>query len=115
MIIDIVAGDDLPLFIDRLAPNGRLVLVGLVAGPPPADFGTNLMNSFQQSPSFSVFSLDSDPVAERDRVRAAQFAGTARGDLHAVVQEVLPVEKAAEAHRQMDDGTVFGRIVLTPN
>jgi NADPH:quinone reductase-like Zn-dependent oxidoreductase len=115
VIIDIVAGDDLPIFIDRLAPNGRLVLVGLVAGPPPADFGTRLMSSFQQSPSFSVFSLDSVPVAERDRVRAEQFAATARGDLHAVVHQVLPLEKAAEAHRQMDDGTVFGRIVLTPN
>ncbi len=115
VIIDIVAGDDLPIFIDRLAPNGRLVLVGLVAGPPPADFGTRLMSSFQQSPSFSVFSLGSVPVAERDRVRAEQFAATARGDLHAVVHQVLPLEKAAEAHRQMDDGTVFGRIVLTPN
>lgn len=115
VIIDIVAGDDLPLFIDRLAPNGRLVLVGLVGGPPPADFGTRLMGAFQQSRSFATFSLDTVPVAERDRVRAEQFAATARGDLHAVVHDVLPLEKAAEAHRRMDDGTVFGRIVLTPN
>jgi NADPH:quinone reductase len=31
-----------------------------------------------------------------------------------VVHEVLPLDQAALAHRKMDDGEVFGRIVLTP-
>jgi D-arabinose 1-dehydrogenase-like Zn-dependent alcohol dehydrogenase len=30
------------------------------------------------------------------------------------VHEVLALDQAADAHRRMDDGTVFGRIVLTP-
>ncbi len=113
VIIDIVGGADLPAFIDRLAPNGRLVLVGVVAGAPPADFGMRLMAAFQQSRSVATFSLNTVPVAEKDRVRAEQFAAAARGDLHAVVHEVLPLERAAEAHQKMDDGEVFGRIVLT--
>ncbi len=58
VIIDIVAGADLPVFIDRLAPNGRMVLVGIVAGLPPADFGMRLMGSFQQSRSIATFSLN---------------------------------------------------------
>lgn len=116
VIIDIVGGAGLPAFIDRLAPNGRFVVVGVVAGLPPADFGMRLVgvDAFQQSRSFATFSLNTIPSSATAAVRAEQFAAAVRGDLHAVVHEVLPLEQAAEAHRQMDLGTVFGRIVLTP-
>jgi NADPH:quinone reductase-like Zn-dependent oxidoreductase len=37
VVIDVVAGADLPSFVDRLGPNGRMVAVGIVGGyPPPA-------------------------------------------------------------------------------
>jgi len=114
VIIDIVGGQQVPAFIDRLAANGRMVVVGAVAGMPPADFGMRLMAGFQLSRSFATFSLDTVPVRDRDAVRAAQFEAAVRGELHAVVHDVLPLERAADAHRQMDAGTVFGRIVLTP-
>ena len=114
VIIDIVGGAGLPDFLDRLAPNGRLVVVGVVAGMPPADFGMRLLAAFQQSRSMATFSLNTVPVAARNAVRAAQFAAAVRGELHAVVHDVLPLEKAAEAHQRMDAGEVFGRLVLTP-
>ncbi|GAA4836563.1 zinc-binding dehydrogenase [Luteimicrobium xylanilyticum] len=114
VVVDVVGGPDLPAFLDRLAPNGRLVLVGAVAGMPPADFGTRLIRSFQQSRSFATFSLDTVPTAARDTARADLFAAAARGELHAVVHDVVPLSAAAEAHRRMDDGSVFGRIVLVP-
>lgn len=115
VIIDIVGGTGLPAFIDRLAPNGRLVLAGVVAGLPPEDFGARLISvgAFQQSRSFATFSLDTIPADATAAVRAAQFDAAVRAELHAVVHEVLPLEQAAEAHRQMDQGRVFGRIVLT--
>ncbi|MFP3466486.1 zinc-binding dehydrogenase [Leifsonia sp. SIMBA_070] len=114
VIIDIVGGAALPAFLDRLAPNGRLVLVGVVAGYPPADFGMSLLRSFQQSRSFATFSLATVPVAERNRVRAELFASAAQGGISPVVDAVLTLDQAAEAHQRMDDGTVFGRIVLVP-
>lgn len=114
VIIDIVSGVDMPSFFDRLNPNGRMVLVGVVAGMPPADFGTKLMATFRKSLSFAAFSADSIPEADRRVVEAEQFATAARGELRPVVHEVLPLEKAVLAHRKMDDGEVFGRIVLTP-
>ncbi|MGV9796629.1 zinc-binding dehydrogenase [Mycobacterium sp. NPDC003449] len=116
VIIDIVGGTGMPTFIDRLAPNGRLVLAGVVGGLPPADFGMRLIGlaSFQQSRSVATFSLDTVPASATAAVRAEQFAAAVRGELHAVVHEVLPLALAAEAHRQMDLGRVFGRIVLTP-
>jgi NADPH2:quinone reductase len=114
VIVDIAGGSAVPDFIDLLAPNGRMVLVGAVAGFPPADFGMRLMQSFQQSRSFATFSLASIEAKERDAVRYGSFEAAVRGDLHPVVHAVLPLARAAEAHQLMDDGAVFGRIVLVP-
>jgi NADPH2:quinone reductase len=114
VVIDVVGGADVPAFIDRLAPNGRMVLVGAVGGFPPSDFGMRLMQSFQQSRSIGTFSLDSVPTGDRDRVRAAQFDAAVQGELHPVVHDVMQLDQAAEAHRRMDAGEVFGRIVLVP-
>jgi len=114
VVIDIVSGVDMPSFFDRLNPNGRLVVVGVVAGMPPSDFGAKLMASFRKSLSFAAFSADSIPEPDRRAASADQFAAAARGELRSVVHELLPLEKAVLAHRKMDDGEVFGRIVLTP-
>jgi NADPH:quinone reductase-like Zn-dependent oxidoreductase len=114
VIIDVVAGPDLPSFLTRLNPNGRMVAVGVVAGQPPADFGMTLIAAFRKSLSFATFSSDTVPEAGRRAVRVAQFAEAARGELETVVHELLPLEQAALAHHKMDAGEVFGRIVLTP-
>jgi NADPH2:quinone reductase len=108
VIIDVVAGPDLPAYLDRLKPNGRLVIVGAVGGPPPADFGARLMAAFQRSLSVATFSAATVPAAARNRVRAELFAHET-----AVVHGVLPLDQAVEAHRRMDRGEVFGRMVLT--
>lgn len=114
VVIDVVAGPDLPSFFARLNPNGRMVVVGVVGGPPPADFGTALMSAFRKSMSFATFSADTVAGPDRRAVRIEQFAAASRGELHTVVHEVLPLEQAVPAHRKMDAGEVFGRIVLTP-
>lgn len=114
VLIDVVGGPDVPTFLEQLAPNGRYVSVGVVAGHPPADFGMSLLRSFQKSLSFATFSLNTVPVPERNRVRAEQFEAAARGELTAVVHDVLPLAEAAAAHHRMDAGEVFGRIVLVP-
>lgn len=114
VIIDVVAGADMPSFFDRLNPNGRMVAVGVVAGPPPADFGTKIMTAFQKSMSFATFSAATVSGADRRTVRGELFAAAARGDVETVVHELLPLDGAVLAHRKMDAGEVFGRIVLTP-
>lgn len=114
VIIDVVAGDGMPAFFDRLNPNGRLVVVGAVGGQPPADFGARMMTAFQKSMSFATFSAATVPESARQAVRSDQFAAATRGDLIAVVHEVLPLQQAVAAHQKMDAGQVFGRIVLTP-
>ncbi|TWV52017.1 zinc-binding dehydrogenase [Streptomyces misionensis] len=114
VIIDVVAGADMPSFFDRLNPNGRMVAVGAVAGQPPADFGTRIMTEFRKSLSFAAFSAATVAPAALRAVRAEQFAAAARGEIAAVVHELLPLDHAVLAHRKMDAGEVFGRIVLAP-
>ncbi|MPY49247.1 zinc-binding dehydrogenase [Streptomyces sp. K1PN6] len=114
VIIDVVAGKDMPSFFDRLNPNGRMVAVGAVAGQPPTDFGTKIMAAFQKSMSFAAFSAATVTTAERRAVRSEQFAAASRGEIETVVHEVLPLDAAVLAHQKMDAGEVFGRIVLTP-
>jgi NADPH:quinone reductase-like Zn-dependent oxidoreductase len=112
VIIDIVAGPDLPSFFARLNPNGRMVAVGAVAGFPRADFAQEMITAFRRSLSFATFSADTVPDADRRAVTADLFAR--HDELHAVVHEVLPLDQAALAHKKMAAGEVFGRIVLTP-
>ena len=114
VIIDVIAGPDLPSFLAMLNPNGRMVEVGVVGGYPPADFGMKLFAAFQKSLSFATFSADTVTGPSRRAVRTSQFAAASRGELHAVVHELLPLGQAALAHQKMDAGEVFGRIVLTP-
>ncbi|KAF3463441.1 zinc-dependent alcohol dehydrogenase family protein [Streptomyces sp. Tu 3180] len=114
VVIDVVGGPRLPRFLDRLNPNGRYVAVGVVGGQPPADFGMRLVDAFRRSLSFAAFSSDTVPGPDRQAVRASQFADAAHGDLRTVVHEVLPLDQAVRAHRAMDAGKVFGRVVLVP-
>ncbi|MFD4535825.1 zinc-dependent alcohol dehydrogenase family protein [Kitasatospora sp. NPDC058397] len=114
VVIDVVGGPQLSLFLDRLNPNGRYVAVGVVGGQPPADFGMRLMDAFRKSLSFATFSSDTVPGSDRQAVRSSQFDDAAHGDLRTVVHEVLPLDQAVLAHRAMDAGKVFGRVVLAP-
>ncbi|WP_318199314.1 zinc-dependent alcohol dehydrogenase family protein [Streptomyces sp. SCL15-4] len=114
VVIDVVGGPRLPLFLDKLNPNGRFVAVGVVGGQPPADFGMRLIAAFRRSLSFATFSSDTVPGPDRQAVRSSQFTDAAHGSLRTVVHEVLPLDQAALAHRRMDAGRVFGRIVLVP-
>jgi hypothetical protein len=47
----------MPAFFARLNPNGRMVVVGVVAGYPPADFGMTTMAAFQKSLSFGELQM----------------------------------------------------------
>jgi NADPH:quinone reductase len=114
VIIDIVGGEQLPGFLDRLAPNGRLVLVGAVAGFPPADFGLALLHAFRESRSFATFSLDSIGREALHAARLEAFDDAVRGELRAVVDDTLPLSDAAAAHSRLDRSPVFGRLVLIP-
>ncbi|MGP3776536.1 zinc-binding dehydrogenase [Streptomyces sp. SDT5-1] len=112
VVVDIIAGPDMPAFLDLLNPGGRLVAVGMVAGPPPADLAGHMTAAFRQSTSFATFSADIVPAPAQHAVRADLFTGTV--PVEPVIHATLPLSEAVRAHRMMDSGEAFGRIVLVP-
>ncbi|MEQ8599903.1 MAG: zinc-binding dehydrogenase [Devosia sp.] len=115
VIIDPVAGDAVLALINALAPNGRYVINGAAAGFPPPDIGAALLRGFAGSPTYSLFSLDS--VSREDLVSAATeiFARAADGEARPLISEVFPLHDAARAHKLLESGKSFGKIVLRPS
>jgi NADPH2:quinone reductase len=114
VVLDIVAGEELPSFFGKLNPNGRVVTVGAVAGPPPARLVAEMFTAFRKSLSFAIFSADSVSTEDRRTVAAELLAAAGRGEMTTVVHDVLPLAQAELAHRHLDAGTVFGRFALVP-
>lgn len=114
VIIDPVAGEAMLGFIETLAPNGRYVVNGAAAGFPPDRIGQALLQGFPKSPTYSLLSLDSVPLEERIAVAKALFAEAARGELRPPVGQILPLRDAAQAHRMLETGGIFGKLVLNP-
>ncbi|MDR3518781.1 MAG: zinc-binding dehydrogenase [Azospirillaceae bacterium] len=114
VVVDTVGGSDMGRFLTMLKPNGRYVLCGGAGGPPPADLLARLFAEFHKSPSLMCFSLNSIDDDHRRPVADELFRLTAEGSIEAVIDEGLRLDQAAEAHRRMAAGDLFGKIVLRP-
>jgi NADPH:quinone reductase-like Zn-dependent oxidoreductase len=112
VILDPVAGPELPSFVATLRANGRLVLAGIAGGVPPMEFGMALFSPL--SPTFSMLSLDSLDLADRVSGYREIFELADRGEIEAVIHAALPLEQGRESHEILASGNVFGKIVLEP-
>ncbi len=114
VVLELVGGTYVPESLASLSEKGRLVLVGLLAGTrAEVDLGLVLRRRLR------VFGtvLRARPLEEKilaaqvlERRLAPLFAS---GVLTPVIDRVLPLERAAEAHASMADNEGFGKIVLT--
>lgn len=115
VVLELVGGDYVPESLAALAEKGRLVLVGLLAG---AHAGVDLGLVLRRRLRITGTVLRARPLEEK--ILAAQLLGRNLAPLFAskalvpVVDRVLPLADAAEAHRLLEAGTVFGKIVLEP-
>lgn len=114
VIVDTVAGPQIPAFLGKLAPNGRYVLCGGAAGLPAPDFGMGLLSVFHKSPTLSAFSLNSVSGPDQHRETAELISLVEAGRLAPVIDSSLPLEQAKAAHEKMETGAVFGKIILKP-
>lgn len=114
VIIDPVAGAAVPGFIATLAPNGRYVINGAAAGIPPDGVGDALLGAFAASPSYSLLSLDSVPVADLVSATAAILGQAAEARIRPIIAEILPLRDAARAHKMLESGKSFGKLLLRP-
>ncbi|MBA3372836.1 MAG: NAD(P)H-quinone oxidoreductase [Euzebyaceae bacterium] len=113
VILDVVGGAYLGPNLRALAVEGRLVVIGLQGGAK-AELDLSLVMTQRLSVAGST--LRARSVAEREPVMAGLlrdvWPGFADGSLRPVVDRVLPLEEAAEAHRVMEASEHIGKIVL---
>jgi NADPH2:quinone reductase len=102
VVLDTVGRDTLERSIPAIAPRARLVtIVGDAAGA----FG----NAYQQNATLHLVMMHRRRATMEAVARLVE-----RGRLRALVADVLPLERAAEAHRRIEAGGVNGKLVLTP-
>jgi putative PIG3 family NAD(P)H quinone oxidoreductase len=113
VILDIVGAKYLGSNVTALAVGGRLVVIGLQGGMVgELDLGALMM---KRGAIFAT-SLRWRPVAEKAaivaEVRAHVWPLVSAGAVRPVVDRVLPLESAAEAHRVVAAGEHVGKVVL---
>ncbi len=114
VILDHIGADYLAANMKSLAVEGRLVIIGVTSGIK-AELNLALMMVKRQRILGSV--LRSRSVAEKagiiERFTAAVLPLFADRRIEVQVDSVLPLEKAADGHRAMQNSQHFGKIVLS--
>ena len=113
VVLDSIGAPYLDANLRSLAIGGRLVLIGLMGGAK-AEIGLGALLVRRLSVIGST--LRARPVEEKAEIVRGFLArfGDAleKGRIGAVVDRVLPLARAAEAHRAMKASEHFGKIVL---
>jgi putative PIG3 family NAD(P)H quinone oxidoreductase len=113
VVLDSIGAAYLEGNLASLAIGGRLVLIGLMAG---AKTEINLASLLTRRLSVIGSTLRTRSVEEKAAITAAfqrRFgADLASGRIRPVVDRVLPLAQAPEAHRAMKASEHFGKIVL---
>jgi putative PIG3 family NAD(P)H quinone oxidoreductase len=113
VILDNMGAAYLTRNVDALAPNGRLAVIGLQGG---ARAELDLGRLMAKRASVIATTLRGRPAAEKAAivaaVRARVWPWLAEGSVRPVVDRVLPMTEAAEAHRAVEAGEHVGKVVL---
>jgi putative PIG3 family NAD(P)H quinone oxidoreductase len=113
VVLDIMGASYLGSNMDAVATDGRIVVIGMQGGTrTEIDLGVMMRRRI----SLISTALRARPAAQKAAIVAAFAAEVvptlASGNITAVIDQVLPLEQAAEAHRLMEAGAVVGKIVL---
>lgn len=115
VVLELVGGDYVAEDLKCLAPRGRLVLVGLMAGARvDLDLGALLRKRIEMRGTV----LRARPLEEKieaARVLSKNIAPlVATGAYVPVVEAVMPLGDAGKAHALVAGNKTFGKVVLTP-
>jgi putative PIG3 family NAD(P)H quinone oxidoreductase len=113
VLLDFVGAPNWEANLVALAPYGRLMLIGFLGGSRgQLDLGPILAKSL----AVTGTTLRRTPLAQKAAL-VQDFAAFAlerieRGELRPVIDTILPIERAADAHRMMEENRNAGKIVL---
>ncbi|HEV8554854.1 MAG TPA: NAD(P)H-quinone oxidoreductase [Actinophytocola sp.] len=112
VILDNMGAAYLERNLDVLARQGRLVTIGLQGGVKAE---LNMGGLLYKNLTITATSLRFRPVDEKGAIVSAVTENLwpliEAGEVKPIVQEVLPIQQATEAHRLMDTGP-FGKVLL---
>src|SRR5215472_3213555 len=115
VILDIVGAAYLGRNLAALATGGRLAIIGLQGG---ARAEIDLNSLMRKRSSVQATTLRARPVREKaaivSAVREQVWPLVGAGEIGPVIDTVLPLERADEAHRLMESGGHVGKILLRP-
>ena len=113
VILDIMGAVYLPRNVSALATGGRLVVIGLQGG---SEGELDLGQLLRKRATVHAATLRSRPVADKGEIVAGVLAGVwplvSSGQVRPVIDTVLPLAEAAEAHRLMAASSHVGKILL---
>jgi len=114
VVLDNMGAKYLARNVDVLAPNGRLVVIGLQGGTrAELDLGALLA----KRAAVVATSLRARPAAEKativGAVREHVWPLIEAGEVRPIVHARLPLAQAAEAHRVIESSTHVGKLLLT--
>ncbi|RWC86335.1 MAG: NAD(P)H-quinone oxidoreductase [Mesorhizobium sp.] len=114
-VIDFVGGDYLAKNLRSLRPGGVLVQVGILSGQNDAVIPLNLVlhNHLRLVGTVMKSRTAAEKRAMVQRFAALALPLFAAGRLRPLIDHVFPLAEAADAHRRMEAGGGFGKIVLT--
>jgi putative PIG3 family NAD(P)H quinone oxidoreductase len=114
VILDLMGAAYLQRNVTALAPGGRLTVIGLQGGTR-AELDLNAL--LRKRASVHATSLRARPAAEKAAIVAAVrgqvWPLVAAGKVRPVIDAVLPLAEAAQAHRRLE-GSHIGKILLRP-
>jgi putative PIG3 family NAD(P)H quinone oxidoreductase len=112
--LDLIGAKYLARNVEVLAPNGRLVVIGLQGGTK-AELDLGLL--LRKRAAVLATALRARPAEEKAAIVASVRENVwpllESGAVRPVVDRVLPMAEAAEAHRVLESGEAFGKVVLT--
>jgi putative PIG3 family NAD(P)H quinone oxidoreductase len=113
VVLDCIGGAYFERHLDVMAPDGKLVVIGLQGG---AKSEIDLSRLMRKRLTVTGSTLRARPVEEKGRIIGAfirRFGPElVTGAIRPIVDRVLPLENVAEAHRLLAAGEIFGKLVL---
>jgi putative PIG3 family NAD(P)H quinone oxidoreductase len=113
VVLDIIGGSYTSRNLDCLARDGRLVIIGLIeSDTAQVPLRTLLLRRLTITGSTLRIRTPAEKGAIAAAVEREIWPLVAAGRVRPIVADVLPLERAADAHRRLEAGEVIGKLVL---
>lgn len=114
VVLDMMGADYFARNVDVLAPGGRIVVIAFLTG---AVVELNLMTLMMKRLTVTGSTLRARDATEKARltraIEAQVWPWIAAGAVRIPVDQVFPLERAGDAHRCLEQGAQFGKVVLS--